>query len=72
VTWSGSVNLPARVVTRTYHPSKGVYVSVPQTGTPGWAILLMVLGGLILLALLAVLILRRRGPGHSPATYGER
>ena len=68
-TWSGVVSFPERVLTRTYHPAKGVYVSVPQSTTPTWAIVLLVLGGLILAALLVLLALlvRRRHRQPRPA-----
>jgi hypothetical protein len=68
-TWSGTVNFPKRVLTKTYHPAKGVYVPVPQSTTPTWAIVLLALGGLILVALLVLLalILRRRHRQPSPA-----
>jgi hypothetical protein len=60
VTWSGVVNVPPRTITRTYHPAKGVYVSLPEQTVPPWAIALMVIGGLTLTSLLAVLIQSRR------------
>jgi hypothetical protein len=60
VTWSGVVNVPPRTITRTYHPAKGVYVSLPEQTVPPWAVVLMVIGGLILASLLAVLIQSRR------------
>jgi hypothetical protein len=60
ITWSGVVNFPKQVQTRTYHPAKGVYVSLPQSTIPPWAIALMVLGGMILLTLLALLVHYRR------------
>ncbi len=61
VRWSGRVSLASTVATRTYHPAKGVYVSLPEPTTPAWAIALMVLGGLIFFTLLLMLIRRRRG-----------
>jgi hypothetical protein len=60
VTWSGVVNVPPRVITRTYHPAKGVYVSLPEQTVPPWAIALIVIGGLTLTSLVAVLIQSRR------------
>jgi hypothetical protein len=60
VTWSGVVNVPPRTITRTYHPEKGVYVSLPEQTVPPWAIALMVIGGLTLTSLLALLIQSRR------------
>jgi hypothetical protein len=60
VTWSGGVNVPPRIITRIYHPAKGVYVSLPEQTVPPWAVALMVIGGLILASLLAVLMQSRR------------
>lgn len=60
VTWSGIVKPPNRTASRTFHPAKGVYVSLPENTVPPWAVALMVLGGLILVSLLAVLVWRRR------------
>jgi hypothetical protein len=60
VTWSGVVDVPPRTITRTYHPVKGVYVSLPGQTVPPWAIALMVIGGLTLTSLVAVLIQSRR------------
>jgi hypothetical protein len=64
ISWSGIVSLPSQVRTRTYHPAKGVYVSLPESTIPGWAIALLVLGGLILFTLLTLVILRRRQPAR--------
>jgi len=61
MSWHGIVKLAGRKATRTYHVAKGVYVSLPENTVPPWAIALMVIGGLIL-ASLAVLMLRRRAP----------
>jgi hypothetical protein len=60
-TWKGTVSLPARVVTRTYHVAKGVYVSLPVGTMPPWAIALIVVGALIA-GLLSVVLLRSRRP----------
>jgi hypothetical protein len=60
VRWSGLVTLDSSTLTKTYHPAKGVYVSVPQQTMPVWALILIILGGLILLSLTAVLVQRRR------------
>jgi hypothetical protein len=64
ITWSGIVNLPARTPTTTFHPAKGVYVSLPEGTVPPWAVALMVVGGLILTSLLALLIQNRRRLGR--------
>jgi hypothetical protein len=58
--WSGIVNVPPRVATRTYHPAKSVYVSLPENTVPPWAVALMVIGALILASLLALLVQSRR------------
>jgi hypothetical protein len=63
-TWSGIVRLPPRVLTRTYHPAKGVYVSLPESTIPPWAIALMIMGALIIGCLLVPMV-RRRMPGRS-------
>ena len=60
VAWSGIVNLRNRKVTRTYHLSKGVYVSLPQATVPPWTVALIVIGALILASLLGLLLVRRR------------
>lgn len=65
--WSGTVALASRTLTRTYHPSKGVYVSLPAPTTPPWAIALMAVGVLTLFGLLLVLIQRRRSAAFWPA-----
>jgi hypothetical protein len=75
VSWSGVVNFPPRTITRTYHPAKGVYVSLPEQTVPPWAIALMVIGGLTLTGLLAVLIQSRRRlarPATAARTIGHR
>lgn len=59
-TWSGIVRMPPRVLTRTYHPAKGVYVSLPESTIPPWAIALMIMGALILGCLLVPMVFRRR------------
>jgi hypothetical protein len=60
VTWSGVVSIPAHVATRTYHPAKSVYVSLPENTIPPWAVMLMVIGALILSTLVALLVQSRR------------
>jgi hypothetical protein len=60
VTWYGIVRLAAQVATTTYHPVKGVYVSLPESSVPPWAIALMVIGALIVAILLALLVQSRR------------
>jgi hypothetical protein len=72
VTWSGAVNVPPRVITRTYHPVKGVYVSLPEQTIPPWAIALMVIGGLILTSLLVLLIQSRRRLANPGRAAGSR
>jgi hypothetical protein len=66
ITWSGTVSIPKRVLTRTYHPAKGVYVSLPQSTIPPWAIALLVLGSLLLITTVTLLV-RRRQPARRAA-----
>lgn len=63
VTWSGTVRLGTPTLTRTYRTAKGVYVSLPQSTMPPWAIALMIIGALIV-ALLLVTLLRSRRAGR--------
>jgi hypothetical protein len=44
----------------TIHTGNGAYSTLPDNPVPAWAIALMVLGGLILAALVAILVLYRR------------
>jgi hypothetical protein len=71
VTWSGSVNVPPETVTRTYHPAKGVYVSLPESTIPSWAVALMVIGVLIL-ASLAALVIQHRRQQRRPARVARK
>lgn len=64
-TWSGLVSLAGPAHTVTVHTGDGVYAVLPQHQVPGWAIALLVLGGLILAGLI-VLILRRRPRAAGP------
>lgn len=57
--WAGMVTVPAPPRTRIYHTGSGAYSVVPEGGIPAWAIALFVLGVLVLAAL-AVLLLRTR------------
>lgn len=57
--WAGLVTVPAPPRTRTYHTGPGAYSVVPEPGIPAWAIALSVLG-VLLLAALAVLLMRTR------------
>jgi LPXTG-motif cell wall-anchored protein len=63
-TWAGSVTVPSPPRTRIVHTGPGAYSVLPAGGVPTWAIALLVIGVLVLAAL-AVLLLRRRR--HSPA-----
>jgi hypothetical protein len=60
VAWSGTVSVPPRTVTRTYHVAHGVYASLSADGVPPWAIALLVIGALTLTSLLALLALLAR------------
>jgi hypothetical protein len=64
IAWSGTVTIPRQVLTRTYHPARGVYVSLPQSTIPPWAIALLVLGSLLLITLVTLLVRRRRQPAR--------
>lgn len=65
-TWSGIVNVPSRTRTTIVHTANGAYTSLPQHTVPPWAIALIVLGALILAAVLAQFVLRRRQrPAHA-------
>jgi hypothetical protein len=57
--WAGMVTVPAPPRTRIYHTGPGAYSVVPEGGIPAWAIALSFLG-LLVLAALAVLLLRTR------------
>jgi hypothetical protein len=64
VAWSGTVSVPPRTATRTYHIARGVYVSLPEGTVPPWAVALLVIGALILAILLALLALHLRHRSH--------
>jgi hypothetical protein len=57
-TWAGTVIVPAETAAATKRIAKNDYVVPPRAGIPGWAIVLIVLAGLILFSIWA-LILRR-------------
>jgi hypothetical protein len=69
VAWSGVVNVPSQTPTRTFHPARSVYVSLPENTVPPWAVALIVIGTLLLAGVLALLMLRRR---DSAPTLGGR
>ncbi len=69
--WNGTVALASTTITKTYHPSKGVYVSLPEQTMPFWAVALMVLGGLILAVLVLVFVQRQRMTGRRSAEPGK-
>ena len=59
--WSGAVAIPSDAVGRIVHTGPGAYSVLPATsGIPVWAIVLMVLGGLILVSLWVALLRRQR------------
>jgi hypothetical protein len=63
--WAGLVTVASAVPAATRQIAPGVFVAPPSGGIPLWAIVLMVLGGLILISLWAVLLRRRnRNPGN--------
>ena len=57
--WTGLVTV-ASTTPATRQIAPGVFVAPPSEGIPLWAILLMVLGGLILVSLWAAILLRRQ------------
>ncbi len=66
VRWSGPVALPGTPATRIVHTGPGTYAVVPVGGIPGWAIALLIAGGLILAAVLILLVLLLRSRRHRP------
>jgi hypothetical protein len=60
--WAGSVTVPAPPRARIVHTGPGAYSLVPENGIPTWTIALIVVGGLVLVVLvaLAALLLRQR------------
>jgi hypothetical protein len=73
--WAGSVAIPsAAPVERIIHTGPGAYAEIPSSGgIPVWAIILMVLGGLILITLWGTILLRRRrsrNRSDSPSDQG--
>ncbi|HEY6278175.1 MAG TPA: hypothetical protein VIX86_17805 [Streptosporangiaceae bacterium] len=60
VIWSGTVDLPVPTPAVTLLTGRGVYTAVPRNTVPPWAVALMVIGVLILAALGALLLRRRR------------
>jgi hypothetical protein len=67
VSWAGSVTVPVPPQVRIYHTGPGAYAVVPEGGIPSWAIALLVVGVLVLAAV-AVLLLRTRRRSRGPAT----
>ena len=64
--WAGMVTLPASPHVRIIHTGPGAYSVVPQGGIPGWAIALIIIGALVLVAAAALLLrLRKREPAVS-------
>jgi hypothetical protein len=65
VRWSGMVTLPKAPVTKIVHTGPGAYSVIPQnTGIPGWAIAVIVVGG-VAIAGVAVLLIRAHRVGHA-------
>ena len=65
--WAGLVTVPAPPRERIVHTGPGAYSVVPDSGIPPWAIALIVLGVLILAAL-ALLLLRMRRQLRTPSS----
>ena len=57
VRWSGMVTLPKAAAARIVHTGPGAYSVIPENGIPGWAIALIVVGG-VAIAGVAVLLIR--------------
>ncbi len=66
VRWSGMVALPGTPATRIVHTGPGTYAVVPVSGIPGWAIALLITGGLVLAAVLLLFLLLLRARRHRP------
>ena len=63
--WSGTVAIPSTTaVGRIVHTGPGAYTELPPSGFPVWAIILIVLGGLIAVSLWATVLLRRQRNGN--------
>jgi len=58
--WAGSVTLPAPPRTHVVHIGPGAYAVVPAGGIPVWAIALLVIGVLALVAVTVLLVRTRR------------
>ena len=63
VRWSGTVALPKTTIARVVHTGPGAYAVIPKSGIPGWAIALIVVGG-VAIAGVAVLLIRGRRVGR--------
>ncbi len=65
VRWSGMVTLPKAAATKIVHTGPGAYSVIPQnTGMPGWAIAVIVVGG-VAIAGVAVLLIRAHRVGRA-------
>jgi len=58
--WSGIVDMAAAAPAPTIRVGEGAYATLPRDPVPRWAIALIVIGGLILAALVAVIVTQRR------------
>jgi Bacterial protein of unknown function (DUF916) len=63
VSWSGMVTVPKTNIARIVHTGPGTYSVIPTSGIPGWAIALIVVGGVVIAAV-AVLLVRMRRVGR--------
>ena len=63
VRWSGMVSLPKAPAARIVHTGPGAYSVIPENGIPGWAIALIVVGG-VAIAGVAVLLIRMHRVGR--------
>jgi hypothetical protein len=60
VVWTGPVTVPSKVPAATKEIAPNEFVPPQSPGIPLWAIILIVLGGLILISLWALILLRRQ------------
>ena len=60
VRWTGTVSIPAPPSTRIVHTGNGAYTEIPQGGSPGWAIALIIVCSLLIAGVIPLLYRLRR------------